>query len=53
MNKYTVSFKVLDHYELKDSAALIESEISDLLRKAIAPALGVEIEGITVTKARR
>lgn len=53
MNRYTVSFKVLDHYELKDSAALIESEMSDLLRKVIAPALGVEVESVTVTKARR
>jgi hypothetical protein len=53
MNKYTVSFKVLDHYELKDSAAQVESELYDLLLKIIAPALGVETESVTVTKARR
>ena len=53
MSNYTVTFKIKDDYNLKDGAVSLESELYDLLLKAIAPALGVAIEGVTVTKARR
>jgi hypothetical protein len=52
MSNYTVTFKVRDDYNLKASAVNLESELYDLLLKAIAPTLGVEIEGVMVRKAR-
>jgi hypothetical protein len=52
MSNYTVTFKVRDDYNLKDGAVSLESELYDLLLRVTAPALGVEIEGVMVRKAR-
>jgi len=49
---YTLTLKIKDEYEIKQGAEKLESEISDILLKMVGPALGIEIEGITVRKAR-
>lgn len=52
MKRYTITLKVSDPYDLHEGAQDLEVKVGDLLRKAVLPALNLELAPLTLEVKR-